>query len=164
MLIHHGFFYDFILDRTTADRTAELFFEDIVAIEKSLEHRIIPGRSEGEADLIIEDAPTLSITLPSGDQRTFTFANRAYLEAVMSELFRNRPIARVSDADVAEVEVDPLREAQLDANAALQSLRSLLREHKYLWRGDGEMPNGGTVINTLGTEGTPLAESEAGTA
>ncbi|KPV52849.1 hypothetical protein SE17_13025 [Kouleothrix aurantiaca] len=129
MLIHHGFFYDFILDKTTADRTAELFFQDVVAIEKSLEYREIPRRLDTEEALVIEDAPTISITLPSGDQRTFTFANRAYLDAVAGDIL----IERAAGSGISPtIELDPIQEMRLDADGALRFMSQMLRQHKYL--------------------------------
>jgi hypothetical protein len=121
MLVHHGFFYDFILNRTTADRTTELFFRDIVSIEKRLEYREIPSRFETEEPLIIEDAPTIRITLPSGDQRTFTFADRGYLEAIAASI----------GSEAGDVELNPLREAKINADEALRFMSRLLRKHKY---------------------------------
>jgi hypothetical protein len=129
MLVHHGFFYDFILDRTIADRTTELFLQDIVAIEKSLEYRLLPKRFDNEETILIEDAPMISITLPSGDQRSFTFATHAYLNAIKGEFSQNQ---LRSNANMQNIELDPVREARLNADEALRFLSGLLRQHKYL--------------------------------
>lgn len=126
-LTMHGFFYDFISDRVTSERTTEQYFHDVVAIERAKEFRSIPLRyNDTEQTLTIEDAPTFTLILPSGDRRTVTFANRDYLLGIM----RAMPGSAGDEAQRMAYVRAEIAEAQLNAEAAVAVMQDSLRSHK----------------------------------
>jgi hypothetical protein len=126
-LTMHGMFYDFIKDRVTAERTTEQYFRDVVAIERSKEFRSIPLHYNNEEQVLqIEDAPTFTLILPSGDRRTITFANRDYLLGIMHSL----PSDTKSDVQRSAYIRAEIDEAKQNAEAAVFVLQDALRHHK----------------------------------
>jgi hypothetical protein len=123
----HGFFYDFINDKVTAERTTEQYYHDVVAIERAKEFRSIPLRyDDSEQVLEIEDAPTFTLILPSGDRRTITFANRDYLLGIIRAMPGSAG-SEVQRRAFVEAEVE---EAKRNAEDAVAAVQDALRSHK----------------------------------
>ncbi|MCB0192219.1 MAG: hypothetical protein KDJ65_09785 [Anaerolineae bacterium] len=123
MITIQGLFFDFITGRTTSDKITEQYYKDIVAIEQSKEFRTIPlGYSTNET-LDIEDAPAFSLTLPSGEKRTVTFVNAAYLKGLGQTLGKMTVNKIHSIEETSDL-------AKLSAENAVKTLRHYLRLHK----------------------------------
>lgn len=123
MLTMHGFFFDFITGKRTADTVTEQYYQDVVAIQKSKEFRTIPLSYNSDQTIDIEDAPTFSLTLPSGERRTVTLVNQDYL------LELARTMGQVSAHDLQDIRQISER-AKNDAEVAVKTLRHYLRLHK----------------------------------
>lgn len=121
MVTMHGFFFDFITGKTTADKITEQYYRDIVAIEKSKEFRTIPMGYNSNKTMDIEDAPAFSLTLPSGERRTVTLVNQEYLIG----LAKNK-LAQDEVQDIYEIS----EQAKKNAETAVKTLRYYLRLHK----------------------------------
>ncbi|MFV9504970.1 MAG: hypothetical protein AB4911_10455 [Oscillochloridaceae bacterium umkhey_bin13] len=123
----HEFFYDFISDKVTSKRTTEQYYHDVVAIERAQEFRVIPlSYGDNTQSLEIEDAPTFTLILPSGDRRTVTFSNRDYLLGVMGTL----PSSTGSEAQRLAFVKAEIDEAQHNAELAVSVIQHALRKHK----------------------------------
>jgi|GEM_PF-3427289 len=123
MIIMHGFFFDFVTGKTTADKITEQYYSDVVAIEKSKEFRSIPVSYDTDQTIDIEDAPAFSLTLPSGERRTVTLVNQEYLMGLAQIMQR---LAQSEEQDIYEIS----EQAKTNAENAVKTLRHYLRLHK----------------------------------
>lgn len=134
MLVLHNFFFDFIMNKVTGERITEQYYQDVTSLEQSKEHRTIPVEYGSLETLEIEDAPTIGLTLPSGDHHYVTFVNETYLKGITTKYIGEDGIAmemqkkRMDELEVfARTEADKERQK---ADASLGVLRHHLRHHK----------------------------------
>lgn len=123
MLATHGLFYDFITGKSHAIKTTEQYYEDVVSIVITNEFRWIEkGESENKS-LYVEDAPTFTLSLASGESRTVTFVNEKYFLEIKDKI------------DVAEENISKIyliQDSRTYADNAIKALRHQLRLHKSL--------------------------------
>lgn len=123
MLATCGRYFDFINGLSSSEKVTEQYYKDVVAISTTKEFRTIELGEDDESDLKlnIENAPTFSMSLASGEKRTVTFVNQDYFAGISKKLDieedKIKHLGWVSDA------------AQL-ADNAIKALRSYLRKHK----------------------------------
>src|SRR5690349_18880300 len=78
MLATYGLFYDFITGKCHAEQITEQYYQDVVAITTTHEFRKIPFGVDAQETKYVEDAPTFTLSLASGEHRTVTFVSRKY--------------------------------------------------------------------------------------
>jgi hypothetical protein len=119
MLGTYGCFFDFITGRVTGERTSEQYYHDVVAISTRREYREV---EIGGTAVPIEDAPTFSMSLSSGERRQVTFASQSYFEGIRKQM-----------GEAALPQFEPQRWArnpETAAENAIKALRARLRVHK----------------------------------
>jgi len=122
MLATHGRFFDFITGKVTSEQVTEQYYKDVVSIATVKEFRTITLGVDDSRPLHIEDAPTFSLSLASGERRTVTFVNEDYFLGVREKL---------GDLTVDQIrDMNWVREAEQIADNAIRALRSYLRKHK----------------------------------
>ena len=124
MLATYGLFYDFITGKSHSIETTEQYYKDVVSIVITNEFRWIE-KSEGKQGraLYVEDAPTFTLSLASGENRTVTFVNERYFLEIKDKI------------DVAEENIPKIyliQDSQAYAEKAIKALRHQLRLHKSL--------------------------------
>lgn len=119
MLATYGLFYDFITGKSHATETTEQYYNDVVSIVVTNEFRWI-NKSE---ELYIEDAPTFTMSLSSGESRKVTFVSKKYFQKIKDEI-------DVSEEDISKIYL--IQRSQVDASNAIRALRKQLRLHKAL--------------------------------
>lgn len=125
MLVTHSFFYDFIDKKVVAEHTSEQYYEDVVALsiqKKSQEvsTRDIYGRV---ISYFIEDSPTFTLSLKSGETHEVTFVSQNYFVNVRERL------------NISHDNVDRIlwiNKAKAITENVIKSLRYYLRQHKVL--------------------------------
>lgn len=124
MLATYGLFYDFITGKSHAVETTEQYYNDIVSIIITDEFRTI-NKVEKEQNenknLYIEDAPTFTMSLSSGENRTVTFVSEKYFLKIKEEI------------DVTEENVEKIfliQDTRQNSGNAIKALRKQLRSHK----------------------------------
>ena len=123
MLATYGLFYDFITGRYHAEQITEQYYQDVVAIATTHEFREIPSSAEDKKMKYVEDAPTFTLSLSSGEHRTVTFVSEKYFMEIRNKI-------NVSEDDISRISW--IGRAQLDADLAAKALRSQLRLHKVV--------------------------------
>jgi hypothetical protein len=119
MLGTYGCFFDFITGRVTGEHTSEQYYDDVVAISTRREFREV---EIGDISVPVEDAPTFSMSLSSGERRQVTFASPSYFEGVRKQLGEDR---------LPEFDPDRwARNPEAAADNAIRALRARLRAHK----------------------------------
>jgi Flp pilus assembly protein TadB len=120
MLGTYGCFFDFITGRPIGERTTEQYYHDVVAIATRREYREVEiGRHH---TVPVEDAPTFSMSLSSGERREVTFASQSYFDGIRKQM-----------GEEVLPQFDPERWArnpELAAENAIRALRARLRAHK----------------------------------
>jgi hypothetical protein len=122
MLATCGLFFDFITGRVTAEQITEQYYNDVVAIATVKEFRTI-DLGDGES-WSIEDAPTFSLSLASGERRTVTFVNQDYFTGIKSKI-----VELTQDLDES-TRINWVSGAEQVADSAVKAIRYYLRLHK----------------------------------
>jgi hypothetical protein len=123
MLATYGLFYDFITGKYHAEQVTEQYYQDVVAIAITHEFReIVLGVNQQEIKYI-EDAPTFTLSLSSGEHRKVTFVSEKYFMEIREKL-------HVAEDDIAKISW--IGRAQVDADIASRALRFQLRQHKLI--------------------------------
>jgi len=118
-----GRFFDFISGMSYSEHTTEQYYKDVVAIETTKEFRKISPENEDDRELVIENAPTFSLSLANGERRTVTFVNQDYFSSISKKL------------EIEENEIKHLKwatDAPQLANTAIKALRKHLRDYQEL--------------------------------
>jgi hypothetical protein len=123
MLATHGCFFDFITGKSTGEATTEQYYKDVVSLATLKDFRTIELSEEGES-FKIEDAPTFSLSLASGEIRKVTLVNEGYFAGISKKL------DLLSSEDAGNLQW--VRDAQKVASNAIEALRAHLRKHKQL--------------------------------
>jgi hypothetical protein len=125
MLVTHSFFYDFIEKKVVAEYTSEQYYEDVVALSiqkktQEISTRDVYGRV---ISYFIEDSPTFTLSLKSGETHEVTFVSQNYFINVREKL------------NISLDNVDRIlwiNKAKTITENVIKSLRYYLRQHKVL--------------------------------
>jgi hypothetical protein len=130
MLATYGLFYDFITDKHHSVQTTEQYYQDVVSIVIANEFRWIVRNgtdgNEGKA-LYVEDAPTFTLSLASGENRTVTFVNEKYFLKIKEKI-------DIPEENISKIYL--IQDSQLYADKAIKALRHQLRLHKTMDNSD----------------------------
>jgi len=88
MMATYGFFYDFINGKQYAERETEQYYRDVVSIATTKESRQVMLGVDSDEYILVEDAPTFTLSLPSSEIRTVTFVNQNYFQGIRDKLER----------------------------------------------------------------------------
>lgn len=126
MLATYGLFYDFITGKSHAIEITEQYYNDVVSIVITNEFRWI-RKSEAEIgeskELYIEDAPTFTMSLASGENRKVTFVSEKYFLKIKDEI-------DVPEENISKIFL--IQNSQASASNAIRALRQQLRLHKTI--------------------------------
>ena len=91
MLATYGLFYDFITGKSHGIEITEQYYRDVVSIIITNEFRWIEKNESGQDEskkraLYVEDAPTFTLSLASGENRTVTFVNEKYFLEIKEKI------------------------------------------------------------------------------
>ncbi len=127
MLVTHCFFYDFIDDRVSSEYTAEQYYTDVVALSIEKKDRKLPVESNnyvGNPEVVhIEDSPTFTLSLKSGEIHKVTFVSQNYFESIKTKL-------QINPNHIDKIYW--IGQSQRTAEHVIKSLREYLRHHKAL--------------------------------
>lgn len=124
MLATYGLFYDFITGKSHAIETTEQYYDDVVAIVITNEFRWIKKSVNGSKtgnDIYVEDAPTFTMSLASGESRTVTFVNDKYFLKIKDEI-------GLLEEDISNIFL--IKDSKASSENAIRALRKQLRTHK----------------------------------
>lgn len=121
MLATYGLFYDFITGKFHSEEITEQYYKDVVAISTTHEFREITLGIGDKESKYVEDAPTFTLSLASGEHRTVTFVSEKYFMEIKEKI-------NLNEADVLRIYW--ILDAQENANMAVGALRARLRLHK----------------------------------
>jgi len=121
MLATYGLFYDFITGKFHSEEITEQYYKDVVAISTTHEFREIALSIGDKESKYVEDAPTFTLSLASGEHRTVTFVSEKYFMEIKEKI-------NLNEADVLRIYW--ILDAQENANMAVGALRARLRLHK----------------------------------
>lgn len=121
MLATCGFFYDFIAGKTYSEQRIEQYYEDVVAIAITNEFRKIILGTDSNETIYIEDAPTFTLSLASGEQRTVTFVSEKYFTEIRDKI-------NVDQKGIPKIFW--VRDSKEIAEDAMTALRYYVRLHK----------------------------------
>jgi hypothetical protein len=121
MLATYGLFYDFITGKFHSEQITEQYYEDVVAITTTHEFREIPRSIGDKKNRYVEDAPTFTLSLASGENRTVTFVSQKYFMEIREKI-------NVKEDDIPRIYW--IRRSEVDAEMAVRALRAQLRLHK----------------------------------
>jgi hypothetical protein len=125
MLVTHSFFYDFIDDQVSSEYTTEQYYTDVVALaieKESRELNTIDDKGT-PTSIYIEDSPTFTLSLKSGEKHQVSFVNQDYFIKVREKL-----AISLDDVD----KIFWINQARATADNVIKALRSYLRKHKTL--------------------------------
>jgi hypothetical protein len=123
MLATYGLFYDCITGKCHAEQITEQYYQDVVAITTTHEFRKIPLNIGGKKIGYIEDAPTFTLSLASGEHRTVTFVSKKYFMEIKEKI-------NIKEDDISKIFW--IGNSQMDAEKAGKALRAQLRLHKVI--------------------------------
>jgi hypothetical protein len=121
VLGNYGCFFDFITGRIYNEHTSEMYYGDVVALSTRQQYRRVDLPF---FKMVLENAPTFSLSLSSGGSIQVTYASSEYIK----NWFR-----RLMLMQQAEFEFDPnlwVRNPEITAEKAVKALRNQLRKHK----------------------------------
>lgn len=121
MLATYGLFFDFITGKFHSEEITEQYYKDVVAISTTHEFREIMLSYGDKQNKYVEDAPTFTLSLASGEHRTVTFVSEKYFMEIKDDI-------NLSKDDVPRIYW--ILDAQENANMAVGALRARLRLHK----------------------------------
>lgn len=124
MLVTHSFFYDFIDDKVTSEYTTEQYYTDVVALAIENEDRKLTVENDlGEmTSIYIEDSPTFTLSLKSGEIHKVSFVNQDYFIKVRDKL------------KITLDEIDKIYwigQSRKIADNVIKALRHYIRQHKH---------------------------------
>lgn len=123
MLATYGLFFDFITGKYYAEQMTEQYFRDVVAIQITNEFRRINLDSEDRKNVAyVEEAPTFTLSLASGENRTMTFTSEDYLMEIREKI-------DIEKEDVAKIY--GVNNTRKDIENMIRALRAQLRLHKH---------------------------------
>lgn len=123
MLATYGLFFDFITGKYYVEQMTEQYFKDVVAIQITNEFRHIYLDSEDRRSVAyIEEAPTFTLSLASGENRTMTFTSEDYLMEIREKI-------DIEKEDVAKIY--GVNNTRKDIENMIRALRAQLRLHKH---------------------------------
>ncbi len=124
MLVTHSFFYDFIDDKMTAAYTTEQYYTDVVALAiENEDRRITLENAIGEVvSVYIEDSPTFTLSLKSGEIHKVSFVNQDYFIKIREKLNMT-----LDDID----KIYWINQARRIADNVIKALRHYIRQHKH---------------------------------
>ena len=123
MLVTYSFFYDFIDDKVRAEHITEQYYKDVVALAIVNEFRELTHMIQSSNPIYIEDAPTFTLSLASGERHKVTFVNQDYFLKIRDRIkLEEDEINRISWVT---------RSSSI-AHDAIATLRYYLRQHKVL--------------------------------
>jgi len=123
MMATYGLFYDFITGKTHGVEMTEQYYKDVVSIVVTKEFRWIEQNEDNVKSIYIEDAPTFTLSLASGEHRTVTFVNEKYFIEIKDKI-------DVSEDDISQIYL--IQDSQTYADSAIKALRFQLRLHKII--------------------------------
>jgi hypothetical protein len=126
MLATYGLFYDFITDKSHATEITEQYYNDVVSIVITTEFRWIEkkkGNQDQTREIYVENAPTFTLCLASGESRTVTFVNEKYFLEIKDKI-------DIAKEDISRIYLIGL--SRTYANNAIKAIRYQLRLHKGL--------------------------------
>ncbi len=123
MLVTVGLFYDFITQKIYAKKITEQFYKDVASISIMQEFRELTLETASDEITFIEDAPTFTMALTSGEKRKITFVSDNYFAAIQGNL-------NINDANVSKSIW--MSDAQEITNNTIKALRNNLRKHKQV--------------------------------
>lgn len=121
VLGNYGCFWDFISGRIYNEHTSEMYYNDVVALSTRQQYRRVDLPF---FKMILENVPTFSLSLSSGDSIQVTYASSEYIRNWFRLLMQ---------AQQAEFAFDPIhwvRNPEITAEKALKALRAQLRKRK----------------------------------
>jgi hypothetical protein len=124
-LMSYGFYFDFISGKVTGERIAEQNYHNIASFGLRYDFRevTLTGSDGSSTAVMVEDIPTFSLSLASGEVREVTLACPNYFQRLREQLG-----AETLPFDPARWANDPQRTVE----AALQVLRQQTRLHSNL--------------------------------
>lgn len=121
MLITYSFFYDFIDDMIRTRHITEQYYKDVVGLQIINEYRKLATSEYKANPIYIEDAPTFTLSLSSGERHRVTFVNKDYFMKIRDKV-------KLSEEDVEQITWVP--QSTENAKNAIAALRGRLRKHK----------------------------------
>ena len=121
MLVTYGLLYDFITGKTYSEQRIEQYYEDVVSIAITKEFRKIVLSANTIEKIFIEDAPTFTLSLASGEQRTVTFVSEKYFLEIKDKI-------NVDEDGISKIFW--IRDSEQIAEDAMVALRYYVRLHK----------------------------------
>jgi hypothetical protein len=123
MLATYGLFYDFITGKSHSVEITEQYYDDVVSIVINEEFRWIKRNESGEKDIYIEDAPTFTMSLASGESRKVTFVSEKYFMKIKDEI-------GIAEENISKIFL--VQTSTIHTYNAIRALRSQLRLHKTM--------------------------------
>lgn len=121
MLAMYGLFFDFITGKLHAEKITEQYYKDVVSIIMSNEFRSLHLEADENKVTYVEEAPTFTLSLASGENRTVTFVSKDYFMEIRQKIY-------IEENDISKIYW--IGRSQKDANNAIKALRARLRHHK----------------------------------
>ncbi len=121
MLATYGLFFDFITGNINSEHITEQYYKDVVAIATANQFRKIMLGLDSDQIINIEDAPTFTLSLASGETREVTFVNKNYFMGIKDKI-------NIDTESIAKIEL--IETSRKVAENAIQALRGYLRKHK----------------------------------
>lgn len=124
LLITYSFYYDFITGKISSEHITEQYYKDVVSLSIERDFRtLFVNTSNAIEKFYIEDAPTFTLSLSSGERHQVTFVNENYFFEIREEL-------GIKPDEVPMVHW--IKDSQRVANNSIKALRYHLRQHKQL--------------------------------
>lgn len=121
VLGNYGCFWDFISGRIYNEHTSEMYYNDVVALTTRQHYRKV---DLSFFKMILENAPTFSLSLSSGDSIQVTYASSEYIK----NWFRMLTVS--PDGEFGFELKNWVGNPEVVAEKALKALRKQLRRHK----------------------------------
>ena len=86
LMATYAFYYDFVNGKQYAERETEQYYRDIVVISTTKESRQVILGADNDEYILVEDAPTFTLSLPSSETRKVTFVNEEYFQGIRDKL------------------------------------------------------------------------------
>ena len=123
MLVTYSFFYDFIEDKIRAEHITEQYYKDVVSLAIVKEFRKLAPIVETAEPVYIEDAPTFTLSLSSGEKLRVTFVSQDYFLKIKEK-------TKIDADDINKI--GWIKRSENIANNAIKALRFHLRQHKII--------------------------------
>jgi hypothetical protein len=123
MFATYGLFFDFISGKHHAEKITEQYYKDVVSISTANEFREISLDINSVAKKYVEDTPTFTFSLASGEYHTATFVCEKYFMEIREKI-------NISEDDVSRIYW--IVDAGENVNMAVKAMRYRLRLHKEM--------------------------------